>query len=74
MRLLFAHVIIPFATGAGLGAFFLYAIYGLDVGGTRTLLTASGADVFDLGLVPFASAFGALAIGTNQAMTFLTEN
>ncbi len=39
----------------------------------RTLLAASGGDFLDLDLIPFACAFGSLAIGTNQAMTFLIE-
>ncbi len=74
LRLLTAHVLIPFATGAGLGALLLYGIYWLDVGGMRTMLTASGGSILDIGLVPFACAFGALAIGTNQAMELLIED
>jgi hypothetical protein len=73
-RLLIAHVVIPFATGAGLGSFFLCAIYYLDLGGMRTLLAASGGNILDLGLIPFACAFGSLAIGTNQAMALLIES
>lgn len=73
LRLLVAHVVIPFATGAGLGTFFLWSIYYLDVAGMRTLLAAGGGDFLDLDLIPFACAFGSLAIGTNQAMTFLLE-
>ena len=74
LRLLIAHVIIPFATGAGLGAFFLLAVYYLDVGGMRTLVAASGGNILDLGLMPISCAFGSLAIGTNQAMEFLVNN
>ena len=73
MRLLVANVVIPFATGAGLGSFLLFAINYLDVGGIGTLLAGSGASVFDLGLVPFSCAFGALSIGTKQALTFISE-
>lgn len=39
----------------------------------RMLLAASGGDFLDLDPIPFACAFGSLAIGTNQAMTFLLE-
>ncbi|QWG16325.1 hypothetical protein KMZ68_14950 [Bradyrhizobium sediminis] len=74
LRLLTAHVAIPFATGAGLGAFFLCAVYYLDVGSMRTLVTASGGSILDIGLIPIACAFGSLAIGTNQAIGFLIDN
>lgn len=74
LKLLTAHVLIPFATGAGLGSLLLCGIYCLDVGGMRTMLTASGGSILDIGLIPFACAFGALAIGTNQAVGFLIEN
>lgn len=74
LKLLIAHVAIPFATGAALGALFLVAVYYLDVGGMRTLVTASGGYLLDLGLIPFACAFGSLGIGTNQAMGFLIDN
>ena len=72
LRALVIHIVVPFLTGAGLGTFFLGAIYWLDVGGMRTLLTANGGNI--LGLIPVACAFGALAIGTNQAIGFLMEN
>jgi hypothetical protein len=74
LRFLTAHVLIPFATGAGLGALFLIGIYYLDVGGMCTMMTANGGSILDIGLVPFACAFGALAIGTNQAMGLLIDN
>ena len=74
LRLLVVHIVIPFVTGAGLGAVFLGPIYWLDVGGMRTLLAASGGDILEIGLVPVACAFGALAIGTNQAIGSLREN
>jgi len=74
LRLLVNHIVIPFVTGAALGTAFLGAIYWLDMGGMRTLLAANGGSILDVGLVPVACAFGALAIGTNQAMGFLTEN
>ena len=73
MKLLASLVVIPFATGAGLSAIFLFTIYYLDVGSIRSSLAASSGDIFDLGLVPFTTAFGALAVGTNQAIMFLTE-
>ena len=74
LRLLTAHVLIPFLTRAGLGALLLYGIYCLDVGDMRTMLAARGGNILDIGLVPLASAFAALAIGTDQAMGFLIEN
>ena len=74
LRLLLAHLIIPFATGAGLGALFLCTIYYLDMGGIRTLVAASGGNILDIGLIGFACAFGTMAIGTNQAIAFIVEN
>ena len=68
LRPLVIHVVVPFLTGAGLGTFFLGAIYWLDVGGMLTLLTANGGNILDIGLIPVACALGALAIGTNQAI------
>jgi hypothetical protein len=73
LGLFIAHVAIPFATGAGLGTFFVGAIYYLDVGGMRTMLAASGVGILEIGLIPIAFAFGALAIGTKQAMGFLID-
>jgi hypothetical protein len=64
----------PFAMGAGFGVVFLLSIYGLDLGGIRTLLAANGGSILDFGVLSLVSAFGALAIGTNQAMTFLLNN
>lgn len=74
LRFLTSHILVPFATVAGLGVLPLCGIYYLDVGGMRTMMTASGSNILDIALVPFACAFGALAIGTNQAMGFLTDN
>lgn len=74
LKPLVIHIVVPFLTGAGLGTFFLGAIYWLDVGGMRTLLTANGGNILDIGVIPVACAFGALAIGTNQAIGFLMEN
>ncbi len=62
-----AHVLISFATAAGPGALLLYGSYCLDVGAMRTMLAVSGSGIHDIGLVPFACAFGALATGTSQA-------
>ena len=64
VKFLLFHIAIPFAIGSGLGSVFMCSIYPMDIGGMRSLLTANGGSIFDLGLVPIACAFGSLAIGT----------
>jgi hypothetical protein len=63
-----ANVLIPFIMGASLGLLFMLALYLLDVGGMRSLLIKTGATLLDVGLIPVALAFGALAIGTKELL------
>lgn len=74
LRPVFVHIIVPFAMGAGFGVIFLLSVYGMDLGGIRTLLAANGGSVLDFGVLSLVGAFGALAIGTNQAMRFLLDD
>ncbi len=52
--------------GASLGLLFMLALYLLDVGGMRSLLIGTGASLLDVGLIPVALAFCALAIGAEE--------
>ncbi|WP_315783876.1 MULTISPECIES: hypothetical protein [unclassified Bradyrhizobium] len=45
---------------------FMLALYLLDVGGMRSLLIGTGASLLDVGLIPVALAFCALAIGAEE--------
>jgi hypothetical protein len=74
LRPVLVHIIIPFAMGAGFGVFFLLTVYGLDLGGIRTLFAVNGGSVLDSGVLSLVGVFGALAIGTNQAIAFLLND